>query len=79
MDIDILRESIVEEKYHLYKREMKKCVKNVINDYKKVLKENEQLKEEIEYWKECAEGETGVRQQMQEDYQEQIQELLESE
>ena len=44
-DIDILRESIVEEKYHLYKQELKKCVKNVINDYKKLLKENEELLE----------------------------------
>ena len=44
-DIDILRESIVEGKYHLYNQELKKCVKNVINDYKEVLKENEELLE----------------------------------
>lgn len=39
-DIDILRESIIEEKYHLYKQELKKCVKNVINDYKRQEKIN---------------------------------------
>lgn len=42
-------------------------------------KEISELKEEINYWKEYAEGEAGLRKQIQEDYQEQMQELLESE
>lgn len=53
-DIDVLRESILEEKYHLYKEDLKKCVKNIINDYQRQLeinqkhqKVNEELREKI--------------------------------
>ena len=42
-------------------------------------KEISELKEEINYWIECAEGEAGLIKQIQEDYQQQMQELLESE
>lgn len=41
-DIDVLRESILEEKYHLYKEDLKKCVKNIINDYKRQVEINQE-------------------------------------
>lgn len=41
-DIDVLRESIIEGKYHLYKEDLKKCVKNVIDDYKRQLEINQE-------------------------------------
>lgn len=41
-DIDVLRESIIEEKYHLYKEDLKKCVKNIINDYQRQLEINQE-------------------------------------
>lgn len=41
-DIDVLRESIIEGKYHLYKEDLKKCVKNVIEDYKRQLEINQE-------------------------------------
>lgn len=53
--------------------------KIVLNLIEKQQKEISELKEEINYWKEYAEGEAGLRKQIQEDYQEQMQELLESE
>lgn len=64
----------------------KKAIKNLLKEngelrkkVKKLEEENKILKEEINYWKECAEGEAGLRKQIQEDYQEQMQELLEIE
>ena len=43
-NIKILEESIIQEKYHLYKNDLKKCVSNVIKEYKELEKENESLK-----------------------------------
>lgn len=43
-NIKILEESIIQEKYHLYKNDLKKCVSNVIKAYKELEKENESLK-----------------------------------
>lgn len=35
-DIKILEESIIQGKYHLYKKDLKKCVSNVIKAYKEL-------------------------------------------
>ncbi len=45
-DIDVLRESIIEKKYHLYKEDLKKCVKNVIDAYKMQLEINQEHQRE---------------------------------
>ena len=55
------------------------AIKIILNLIENQQKEISELKEEINYWKECAEGEAGLRKQIQEDYQQQMQELLESE
>ena len=45
-DIKILRESIIEEKYHIYNKDLKIALKHILSDYKRVLKENEKLKKD---------------------------------
>lgn len=42
-DIKILRESIIEEKYYIFNKDLKRAIENLLSDYKKVLKENEEL------------------------------------
>ncbi len=54
-------------------------MKTILNMLEQKDKEISELKEGINYWKEYAEGEAGLRKQIQEDYQKQMQELLESE
>ena len=52
-DIKKLRESIIEEKYHIYNKDLKITLEHILSDYKRVLKENEILKEEKEQaWEE---------------------------
>lgn len=46
-DIKILRESIIEKKYHIYNRDLKNLLEHILSDYKRVLKENEELKNKI--------------------------------
>ena len=47
-DMKILKESIIEEKYHIYNKDLKIIIEHIlsdyISDYKRVLKENEELK-----------------------------------
>lgn len=43
-DIKILEESIIQGKYHLYKKDLKKFVSNVIKAYKELEEENTVLK-----------------------------------
>lgn len=43
-NIKILEESIIQGKYHLYKKDLKKCVSNAIKAYKELEEENEDLK-----------------------------------
>ena len=43
-NIKILEESIIQGKYHLYKKVLKKCVSNVIKAYKELEEENKDLK-----------------------------------
>lgn len=40
-DIKILEESIIQGKYHLYKKDLKKCVSNVIKAYKELEEERQ--------------------------------------
>ena len=42
-DIKILRESIIEEKYYIFNKDLKRAIENLLSDYKRVLKENEEL------------------------------------
>ena len=54
-DIKKLRESIIKEKYHIYNKDLKIILEHILSDYKRVLKENEELKisnKEID--KECS-------------------------
>ena len=44
-DIKKLRESIIEEKYHIYNKDLKITLEHILSDYKRVLKENEELEE----------------------------------
>lgn len=46
-DIKILRESIIEEKYYIFNKDLKRAIENLLSDYKRVLKENEQLSTEV--------------------------------
>ena len=43
-DIKKLRESIIEKKYHIYNKDLKIILEHILSDYKRVLKENEELK-----------------------------------
>ena len=43
-NIKILEESIIQGKYHLYKKDLKKFVSNVIKAYKELEEENKTLK-----------------------------------
>ena len=43
-DIKKLRESIIEEKYHIYNKDLKIILEHILSDYKRALKENEELK-----------------------------------
>ena len=45
-DIKILRESIIEKKYHIYNRDLKNLLEHILSDYKRVLKENETYKKQ---------------------------------
>lgn len=45
-DIKKLRESIIEEKYHIYNKDLKITLEHILSDYKRVLKENEELKKD---------------------------------
>lgn len=45
-NIKTLRESIIEEKYYIFNKDLKRAIENLLSDYKRVLKENEELKEE---------------------------------
>ena len=47
-DIKKLRESIIEEKYHIYNKDLKIILEHILSDYKRVLKENEHKTEKIE-------------------------------
>lgn len=51
-DIKKLRESIIEEKYHIYNKDLKITLEHILSDYKRVLKENEQLRTEVNSLKE---------------------------
>lgn len=42
-NIKILEESIIQRKYHLYKKDLKKCVSNLIKAYKELEEENKDL------------------------------------
>ena len=47
-DIKKLRESIIEEKYHIYNKDLKITLEHILSDYKRVLKENEMYKRNSE-------------------------------
>ena len=47
-DIKKLKESIIEEKYHIYNKDLKIILEHILSDYKKVLKENEQLNKKVD-------------------------------
>ena len=52
-DMKKLKESIIEEKYHIYNKDLKIIIERFLSNYKRVLKENEILKEEKEQaWEE---------------------------
>ena len=54
-DIKKLKESIIEEKYHIFNKDLKIIIEHILSDYKRVLKEIEELKisnKEID--KECS-------------------------
>ena len=44
-NIKILRESIIEEKYYIFNKDLKRAIENLLSDYKRVLKENKELKD----------------------------------
>lgn len=46
-NIKTLRESIIEEKYYIFNKDLKRAIENLLSDYKKILKENEQLSTEV--------------------------------
>ena len=50
-DIKILRESIIEKKYHIYNRDLKNLLEHILLDYQRLLKENERKDELIEKMK----------------------------
>lgn len=45
-DIKKLRESIIKEKYHIYNKDLKIILEHILLDYKRVLKENELLRQQ---------------------------------
>ena len=47
-NIKTLRESIIEEKYYIFNKDLKRAIENLLSDYKRVLKENEYKTEKIE-------------------------------
>ena len=47
-NIKTLRESIIEEKYYIFNKDLKRAIENILSDYKRVLKENEELKNDYE-------------------------------
>ena len=47
-DIKRLRESIIKEKYHIYNKDLKIILEHILSDYKRVLKENEQLNKKVD-------------------------------
>ena len=46
-NIKTLRESIIEEKYHIFNKDLKRAIENLLSDYKRVLKENEEIKNKV--------------------------------
>lgn len=46
-DIKKLRESIIEEKYHIFNKDLKIILEHILSDYKRALKENETLKNKL--------------------------------
>lgn len=48
-NIKTLRESIIEEKYYIFNKDLKRAIENLLSDYKRVLKENECLKNHVHY------------------------------
>lgn len=46
-DIKTLRESIIEEKYYIFNKDLKRAIENLLSAYKRVLKENEELKNKL--------------------------------
>ncbi len=46
-NIKTLRESIIEEKYYIFNKDLKRAIENLLSDYKRVLKENEELKNKL--------------------------------
>lgn len=47
-DMKILKESIIEEKYHIYNKDLKIIIEHILSDYKRVLKKNEQLNKKVD-------------------------------
>lgn len=47
-DMKILKESIIEKKYHIYNKYLKIIIEHILSAYKRVLKENEELKNDYE-------------------------------
>ena len=47
-NIKKLRESIIEEKYYIFNKDLKRAIEHILSDYKRVLKENEELKNDYE-------------------------------
>lgn len=45
-NIKTLRESIIEEKYYIFNKDLKRAIENLLSDYKRVLKENEFLRQQ---------------------------------
>lgn len=45
-DIKKLKESIIEEKYHIFNKDLKIIIERFLSNYKRVLKENEELLQE---------------------------------
>lgn len=50
-DMKILKESIIEKKYHIYNKDLKIIIERFLSNYKRVLKENEELKEDRDKFK----------------------------
>lgn len=48
-NIKTLRESIIEEKYYIFNKDLKRAIENLLSEYKRVLKENEGLKIKKQY------------------------------
>lgn len=49
-NIKTLRESIIEEKYYIFNKDLKRAIENLLSDYKRVLKENEKALDEYMKW-----------------------------